>query len=80
MGNSSSAGDHLAGDKCLPAGCRIVPLMQLVGKAPYVSFFSAAGLEAEMAGGGFAVIERGRHGSGRKDPRFFIVARKVEVA
>jgi len=55
-------------------------VMQLVGKAPYVSFFSAIELEAEIAGAGFTIIERGRHGSGPKDPRIFIVARKSDLA
>ena len=53
-----------------------VPVMRLVGKAPYVAFFSAAALESEIAGAGFAIIERARHGSRRKDARIFIVARK----
>ena len=53
-----------------------VPVMRLVGKAPYVDFFSAAALESEIERAGFAIVERARHGSGRKDPRIFIVARK----
>ena len=53
-----------------------VPIARLLGKAPTVAFFSAAALEAEIAGAGFEITERGRHGSGRKDPRIFIVARK----
>jgi ubiquinone/menaquinone biosynthesis C-methylase UbiE len=53
-----------------------VPVMRLVGKAPYVSFFSATELEAAIAKAGFAIVERGRHGSSRKDARIFIVARK----
>ena len=53
-----------------------VPVARLLGKAPTVSFFSAAALEAEIAGAGFNIIERGRHGSGRNDPRIFIVASK----
>lgn len=53
-----------------------VPVARLVGKAPYVSFFTAAELEAEIAQVGFSVVERARHGSQRKDPRIFIVARK----
>ena len=56
-----------------------IPAMQLVGKAPsYVAFFSAAALESEIARAGFSIIERARHGSGRKDPRIFLVARKGE--
>ena len=54
-----------------------LPVAQLVGKAPYVAVFSAAALEREIEAAGFAIIERARHGSGRKDPRIFIVARKA---
>lgn len=53
-----------------------VPVARLIGKAPTVSFFSAPVLEAEIAGAGFEILETARHGSGRKDPRIFIVARK----
>ncbi len=52
-----------------------VPVAQLVGKAPHVAFFSALALEREIESAGFEIIERARHGSGRKDPRIFIVAR-----
>ena len=52
-----------------------VPLMQMVGKAPYVEFFSAGDLVREIEASGFTIIERARHGSGRKDPRIFVVAR-----
>jgi ubiquinone/menaquinone biosynthesis C-methylase UbiE len=52
-----------------------VPLAQIVGKAPFVSFFTAAELEAEIADAGFVSIERARHGSARTDPRIFIVSR-----
>ena len=54
-----------------------VPAMRLIGKAPTVSFFSAGELEAEIAGAGFSIMERERHGSGRKDARIFIVASKA---
>ena len=54
-----------------------VPVMQLFGKAPYVAFLSTEELEDEIAAAGFEIIERARHGSGRKDPRPFLVARKV---
>src|SRR5919106_1893706 len=53
-----------------------VPVMQFVGKAPYVAIFSATALEREIEAAGFSIIERARHGSGRKDARIFIVARK----
>ncbi len=54
-----------------------IPVMQKIGKAPFVSVFSAPSIEAEIAGAGFTIITRERHGSGRKDPRIFIVARKA---
>jgi len=54
-----------------------VPVMQLIGKAPYVATFSATELEREIEAAGFAIVERARHGSGRKDARIFIVARKA---
>lgn len=53
-----------------------VPVARLVGKAPTVSFFTAAELEAEIAQAGFTMVERARHGSQGKDPRIFIVACK----
>lgn len=54
-----------------------LPVMQLIGKAPYVAIFSATALEREIEAAGFAIVERARHGSGRKDARIFIVARKA---
>jgi len=35
-------------------------------------------LQQEIASMGFAIIERARHGSGRRDARVFIVARKPQ--
>lgn len=55
-----------------------VPVMRLVGKAPYVAFFSAAELEKDIAYAGFTIVERARHASKRKDERIFIVARKTD--
>jgi ubiquinone/menaquinone biosynthesis C-methylase UbiE len=57
-----------------------VPVMRFVGKAPFVAFFSAVELESEIARAGFAIVERARHGSERKDTRIFIVARKSDSA
>lgn len=56
-----------------------VPVARFFGKAPDVAFFTAADIEAEIVDAGFVVRERGRHGSGRKDPRIFLVARKEEL-
>lgn len=55
-----------------------VPVMQWAGKAAFVSFLTAADLETEIAGAGFKIVERERHGSGRKDARIFIIARKPD--
>ncbi|KFC64661.1 Methyltransferase type 11 [Bosea sp. LC85] len=53
-----------------------VPLMQRVGKAPYVSFLSTEELEREIAAAGFEIIEREHHASRGRDARPFLVARK----
>jgi len=53
-----------------------VPVAQWLGKAPHVAFFDAVALEDEMIDAGFTILERTRHGSGRKDTRIFLVARK----
>lgn len=53
-----------------------IPVMRLIGKAPDISTFRAGDLEEEIKAAGFNVIEQARHGSGRKDPRIFLVARK----
>jgi ubiquinone/menaquinone biosynthesis C-methylase UbiE len=53
-----------------------VPVMQLVGKAPYVAFLSAGEVEQAVAAAGFEIVERGRHGSRGRDVRPFLVARK----
>jgi ubiquinone/menaquinone biosynthesis C-methylase UbiE len=54
-----------------------VPVMQLFGRAPHVGFFTAEALERDIEAAGFRIIERARHGTGRKDPRIFIVAEKT---
>lgn len=56
-----------------------VPVARMMGKAPFVSFFAATELEADIAGAGFTIMTQERHGSGRKDPRIFIVARKSQA-
>ncbi|MBX9745297.1 MAG: class I SAM-dependent methyltransferase [Hyphomonadaceae bacterium] len=54
-----------------------VPLMQAIGKAPYVAFFSNEALGREIAAAGFEIVERAHHGSGKRDMRTFFVARKT---
>jgi ubiquinone/menaquinone biosynthesis C-methylase UbiE len=53
-----------------------VPMMQVIGKAPYVAILSAEDLEREMAAAGFEIIERARHASRGRDARPFLVTRK----
>jgi ubiquinone/menaquinone biosynthesis C-methylase UbiE len=55
-----------------------VPLMRAIGQAPQVLFFSAGELEQAVEQAGFIITERARHGSGAKDARLFLVARKPE--
>lgn len=53
-----------------------VPVMQVLGQAPYVGFFNTEELEREIAGAGFEIVERARHGTKKNDFRAFLVARK----
>ncbi len=53
-----------------------VPAMRMVGKAPFVSFFSAYDLECEIADAGFIIMDREYHGSKGKDARVFLIVRK----
>lgn len=57
-----------------------IPVAKAVGKAPHVEIFSARVLEAEIKAARFTLVEAARHGSTRKDPRLFIVARLDEIA
>ncbi len=54
-----------------------IPVMQLFGKAPYVSVLSGPELEREIEAAGFEIVERARHGTRGRDARPFLVARKV---
>lgn len=53
----------------------ILPLMQLVGKAPYVNFMRIDELEDIICGGGFKIIETGNYPA--SPPSRYIVARKI---
>ncbi len=53
-----------------------IPLMQLVGKAPYVRRLSVPELEAAISKAGFEIVETGNHPKG-PPPSRYIVARKV---
>ncbi len=54
-----------------------LPLMQVIGKAPYAGVFSAQALSGLIAAAGFEVVGTERHASKGKDSRPFIVARKA---
>jgi ubiquinone/menaquinone biosynthesis C-methylase UbiE len=54
----------------------VVPVAQLLGQAPYVTAYSGDELEREITAAGFEIIERARHGSGKRDARPFLVARR----
>lgn len=64
--------------KSMNPGIRLlVPLMQAFGQAPYVAFLSSDDLERDIAANSFEIVERAKHGSGKKDLRTFFVARKI---
>lgn len=54
-----------------------LPLMQMIGKAPYAGVFSAQELSDLITAAGFEVVSTERHASKGKDSRPFIVARKT---
>lgn len=54
----------------------VIPLMQMLGKAPYLRKFSAAQLEQAVSDAGFEIVESGDFAS----PARYIVARKPGVA
>lgn len=53
----------------------IVPLMQLIGKAPHVNFFTGAELEQMIVNAGFKIIESDDHNKGPNCR--FIVAERI---
>jgi len=54
----------------------LLPLMRAVGKAPSVAVFSGDDLALALTAAGFTCTATERHGSKRKDPRAFVVARR----
>jgi ubiquinone/menaquinone biosynthesis C-methylase UbiE len=53
----------------------ILPLMQFIGKAPYVNFMEIKDLEKIISSGGFKIIETGNYPA--SPPNRYIVARKM---
>lgn len=54
---------------------RALPLLQWLGKAPFVRFLSISDVDAEIGAGGFRIIETGNYPV--RPPNHFVVARKV---
>ena len=52
-----------------------IPLMQMLGKAPFVKFQTIAELERSITGAGFKIVEVGNYPV--SPPNHFVVARKV---
>ena len=52
-----------------------IPLMQMLGKAPFVKFQSIAELERSITGAGFKIVEVGNYPV--SPPNHYVVARKV---
>lgn len=52
----------------------ILPLAQMLGKAPYVSFMSIADLERAMTNAGFEIVETGNYPA--NPPNRYLVARR----
>ncbi len=53
----------------------VLPVMQLIGKAPQVTFMSSPEFEGMIAGAGFKIVETGNYPA--TEPRRYIVAQKV---
>jgi len=54
----------------------LLPVMRAIGKAPYVSIFSAQDLDGLIRAAGFDILATESHATKGKDVRSFIVARK----
>jgi SAM-dependent methyltransferase len=73
-------GQFISKTTCLSEMSRLirlaVPVARLLGKAPYVAFFTAADLARDIEAAGFTIAEQARHGSKPGDARIFILARR----
>ena len=65
-------------ERAAPLGYRLLrlalPLIQLIGKAPYVNFMDIADWDARVTAAGFDIIESGNHPA--HPPARYLVARK----
>lgn len=55
----------------------LVPILRTIGLAPRLAKLSAQELAQDIAAAGFEVVETARHGSGPRDVRLFLVARRT---
>jgi ubiquinone/menaquinone biosynthesis C-methylase UbiE len=55
----------------------VVPVMQMIGKAPPLAFFSAKQIESEIEAAGFRFVDRALLGTKKGDIRPFLVAERV---
>ncbi|HEX5006660.1 MAG TPA: hypothetical protein VFV70_06075, partial [Hyphomonadaceae bacterium] len=55
----------------------VVPVMQMLGKAPALAFFSAREIESEIEAAGFRIVDRALLGTKAGDIRPFLVAERV---
>ena len=53
----------------------VIPIMQWVGKAPYVKFESIAGIDRQIEAAGFRIIETGNYPM--RPPNHFVVAERL---
>lgn len=53
-----------------------IPLARIAGFAPHTETFSGAALERAIAAAGFDIAEAARHGSGKRDIRLVVIARR----
>ena len=66
-------------DKGLPIQFKLIkfllPILQMIGKAPFVRGMKAKDLENEIEAAGFRILEKGNYPANR--PAFYIVAEKI---
>ena len=51
-----------------------IPILQRLGKAPFVHFATIDGVEQDITGAGFRIVETGNYPV--RPPNHFVVARK----
>ena len=54
----------------------LIPVLRAVGLAPRFAMLTGEALARDIAAAGFEIVETARHGSGPRDVRLFLVARR----